>query len=96
MAPWFIAQGLGEVFRHEVLSMPKKEGKITDTVIENIMPWRHSGFHVHIGERIWPDDEQGLENLARYIIRACCSQERMVYIPVEESPERFRTSAIKM
>ena len=47
----------------------------------------HSGFHVHIGERIQPNDEQGLENLARYIIRACFSQERMVYIPVAESTD---------
>ena len=65
--------------------MLKKEGKITDAVIENMMSWHHSGFHVHIGERIQPDNEQGLENLARYVVRACFSQERMVYIPVEES-----------
>ena len=67
--------------------MLKKEGKITDAVIENMMSWHHSGFHVHIGERIWPDDEQGLENLARYIVHACFSQERMVYIPVDESAD---------
>jgi hypothetical protein len=85
MAPWITAQDLREAFRHEVLSMLKNEGKITDAVIENMMSWHHSGFHVHIGERIWPEDEKGLENLARYIIRACFSQERMVYIPVEES-----------
>ncbi|WP_155310521.1 transposase [Desulfosarcina ovata] len=51
------------------------------------MSWHHSGFHVHIGERIWPEDEKGLENLARYIIRACFSQERMVYIPVTEATD---------
>ncbi len=67
--------------------MLKKEEKITDVVIENMMSWHHSGFHVHIGGRIQPDDEQGLENLARYIIRACFSQERMVYIPVAESTD---------
>ena len=85
MAPWVTAQDLSEAFRHDVLSMLKKEEKITDAVIENIMSWHHSGFHVHISERIWPEDQQGLENLARYIIRACFSQERMVYIPVPES-----------
>ncbi len=57
MAPWLMAQDVGEAFRHEVLSMLKKEGKITDAVIENMMSWHHSGFHVHIDERIWPDDE---------------------------------------
>jgi hypothetical protein len=41
--------------------------------------WRHSGFHVYCGKRILPKDETALENLARYIIRASFSQERMRY-----------------
>jgi hypothetical protein len=49
--------------------------------------WHPSGFHVYIGGRILPDDETGLEKLAKYIIRACFSQERMVYIPVEKSTD---------
>jgi hypothetical protein len=78
---------LSEAFRHEVLSMLKKEGEITDAVIESMMLWHHSEFHVHIGERVWPEDQQGLENLARYIIRACFLQERMVYISVAEATD---------
>ncbi len=35
--------------------MLKKEGKITDTVIENMLSWRHSGFHVYIGGRIFSE-----------------------------------------
>ncbi|MFH2076967.1 MAG: transposase [Pseudomonadota bacterium] len=35
------------------------------------------GFHVFCGNRISPDDETAMENLARYIIRASFSQERM-------------------
>jgi len=34
-----------------------------------------------------PSDKTGLGNLARYIIRACFSQERMVYVPAEESAD---------
>jgi hypothetical protein len=56
-------------------------------VIENMLSWHHSGFHVYIGDRITPSDKNGLGNLARYIIRACFSQERMVYIPAEESAD---------
>jgi hypothetical protein len=37
MAPMITGQDLSEAFRHEVLSMLKKEGKITDAVIENMM-----------------------------------------------------------
>ena len=41
--------------------MLKKEGKITDVVIENMMNWRHSGFRVYCGGAIWPRNEAGLK-----------------------------------
>ena len=50
-----------------------------------MMGWHHSGFNIYCGPAIWPNDEAGLENLARYIIRACFSQERMTYIPAYNS-----------
>ena len=44
-----------------------------------MMSWHHSGFHVHIGERIWSEDQpRGWRGF---------SQERMVYIPVSESTD---------
>jgi hypothetical protein len=43
--------------------------------------WRHSGFHVFCGNRIQTGDNEAMVSLARYIIRACFSQERMTYIP---------------
>ena len=46
--------------------------------------WHHSGFHVYCGDVIRPDDEEGLERLAHYVIRALISQERMVYIAASE------------
>jgi len=42
-----------------------------------------SGFNVFCGSRIQPGSEEAMENLARYIIRASFSQERMTYIPEE-------------
>ncbi len=65
--------------------MLKKEGKITDIVIENMMNWRHSGFRVYCGGAIWPRNEAGLENLARYIIRDSFSQERMISVVPKDS-----------
>jgi hypothetical protein len=67
--------------------MLKKEGKINDAVIENMLSWRHTGFHVHIGGGIWPEDETALGNLAKYIVRASFSQKRMLYIPAEKSAD---------
>ena len=76
---------LGPSIHYEVFKMLKAEGKITDVIIENMMNWRHSGFHVYCGKAIWPHNEEGLENLARCIIRASFSQERMTYIAAGES-----------
>jgi len=78
---------LENLFRHEVFKMLKAEGKINNTVIDNMMTWHHSGFNVYFGSAIWPHNEEGLENLARYIIRASFSQERMTYIPDDESAD---------
>jgi hypothetical protein len=39
--------------------------------------WRHTGFSVFVGPRIQPREQGSMENLARYIVRASFSQERM-------------------
>jgi len=78
------ADDLEPVFRLEVLKMLKQEGKITEAVIENMDTWHHSGFHVYCGDVIRANDEEGLERLAHYVIRAPLSQERMVYIGASE------------
>jgi hypothetical protein len=40
---------------------------------------------VYCGPSIWPNNDKGLEDLARYIIRACFSQQRMTYLPAKDS-----------
>jgi len=40
-----------------------------------LLSWRHSGFNVFCGPRIHPREEDAMENLARYIIRASFSQD---------------------
>jgi hypothetical protein len=40
---------------------------------------------VYCGKAIWPHNEEGLENLARYIIRASFSKERMTYVAQQDS-----------
>ena len=52
-----------------------------------MLSWRHTGFHVHIGARIWPEDETPSGNPEKYIVRASFSQERMVCIPAEKSAD---------
>ena len=74
------AESLEPLFRHKMLSMLKKRGLITDKIIELILSWHHSGFNVYCSERIYPRETQSMENIARYIIRASFSQERLNYI----------------
>lgn len=68
---------LEEIFRAKVFKMLKKEGKIGDDLIKNLMSWRHSGFSVDNNVRVTRDDEMGREAVARYIIRNTFSLEKM-------------------
>jgi len=69
------AQALEKLFQHNVFKMLLSKGKITQELVDMLMSWRHSGFNVYCGPRIQPGDDQAMENLARYIIRASFSQE---------------------
>ncbi len=41
-APGFHAEDLEEAFQYEVFKMLKKEGRINDTIIENMLAWHHT------------------------------------------------------
>jgi hypothetical protein len=71
------------IFRYKVFKMLLKKGKITEEMVRMLNTWRHSGFNVFCGNRISPKDGAAMENLARYIIRASFSQERMMYLEQE-------------
>jgi hypothetical protein len=82
------------IFRHKVFKMLLAKGKITREMIVMLSTWKYSGFHVFCGNRISPNDEPAIENLARYIIRASFSQERMTYLP-ETSQVIYKAKAGK-
>jgi len=83
VAPPLELKKLEAIFRHKVLKMLLNRGKITKDLIAMLSTWRHSGFNVFCGNRILPKDDKAMENLARYIIRASFSQERMHYLEQE-------------
>jgi len=80
VSPAIDTKALELLFRHKVLRMLLGKGKITTHVIALMDKWRHTGFNVFYGSRILPWQKISMENLARYIIRASFSQERMTYI----------------
>ena len=67
----------------QTISLLLSKGKITPDHINLLKSWRHSGFQVFCGPRIYQREKEAMENLARYIIRASFSQERMPYLPEE-------------
>jgi len=79
--PRFILKDLEKLFQYNVFKMLLSRKKITEDRIEMLLGWRHSGFNVFCGSRIRPNDEKAMDNLARYIVRASFSQERMTYLP---------------
>jgi hypothetical protein len=55
------------------------KGKIIQDMIKLLDKWRHTGFNVFCEQWIFPWQKRSMENLARHIIRAPFSQERMTY-----------------
>jgi hypothetical protein len=83
VAPRFILKDLEKLFQYKVFKMLLSRRKITEDLIEMLLGSRHSGFNVFCGSRISPNDEKAMDNLARYIVRASFSQERMTYVSEE-------------
>jgi hypothetical protein len=79
VSPALDTKALEQIFRHKVLKMLLAKEKITQDIITLLDKWRHTGFNIFSGSRILPRQEKSMENLARYIIRASFSQERMTY-----------------
>ena len=72
-------------FAKAVLKMLRKEKVISLAVINNMSTWQHSGFNIHCGSPVSFSDTDAMERLARYIVRAPISQERLKYIPANKS-----------
>ena len=49
------------------MKMALAKGRITKDPIAMLSNWRHSGFQVFCGQRLFPQDETAMETLARYI-----------------------------
>jgi hypothetical protein len=65
------------LFRHRVFRMLLKEEAITEDVVENMLSWKHSGFHVHVGRMVAGNDGKSLESLGEYMVRGPVALERI-------------------
>ncbi len=69
------------LFRHKIIQLLKTQGILSDERIELLLSWRHTGFSVDNSITVYPSDEQGLERLARYMIRSPVNLQRLNYLP---------------
>jgi hypothetical protein len=60
-----------------VLSLLGKAGLIDEDRIALLLSWKRTGFSVHNSVSVQPEDAGATERLARYLMRAPVSQERM-------------------
>lgn len=70
---------LEEMFRVNVIKMLVGEELLSQERAENLLSWKNSGFSVHLGEPIRPDQPLAIERTARYILRNTFSLEKMTY-----------------
>ena len=66
-------------FRHRLLKTLLAREIITEQIVELLLSWRHPGFSVYQGQPVSPEDTEARERLARYILHAPFSQERISY-----------------
>ena len=86
-------QELESTFANNLLLSLYREGVLPIEVIENIVSWQHSGFSVHDGEVLEPENEEHRLFLARYLVKCPISLKRMQIVeePLKTTVRYFRT-----
>jgi len=71
------------LFRHKVISFLAAEDLLNDARIELLDSWKsgHTGFSAHNAVTVRADDHDGIERLARYLLRPSLSLERLSLEP---------------
>jgi hypothetical protein len=69
-----------KLWRKKVFDLLLKRGKISESLVTQMLGWTHSGFGVHHAVRLHADDHAGRERLAHYMLRCPFSLERMIRV----------------
>ncbi|HUV35795.1 MAG TPA: transposase, partial [Patescibacteria group bacterium] len=77
--PAWDRSALRGLFEIEVFRFLRERELLSRERMELILSWPHSGFNVHIGETIAPDDTASLTRVARYMLRAPLVMSRISY-----------------
>lgn len=80
--PWpscLTAERLTELLRRSVLAMLARRQRLTEDTAARLLSWGHSGFSIWYGVPIQPWETESRQRLARYLIKAPVSLERLHY-----------------
>ncbi len=80
--PWpqhLTAERLTELLRRAVLAMLQRRQRLTEQTAARLLSWEHSGFSVWCGEPVQPWETESRQRLARYLVKAPLSLERLDY-----------------
>jgi hypothetical protein len=69
------------IFREKVFAMLQDAHFLSTEFADRMRTWHHSGFSVHQSFTLSPDDNEGIQRLARYIARAPVAQKKLEYLP---------------
>jgi hypothetical protein len=68
------------LFRHKVLKLLTEQGCLDQARLELLLSWKkNTGFGVHNTVTVHPEDGEGLERLARYLLRPPVSLSRLSF-----------------
>jgi hypothetical protein len=66
---------LSEAWRHKVVALFLDKGLLNREFARTLLSWRHSGFSIHSGTRIY--DKEARQGLCQYILRAPLAMQKL-------------------
>ena len=79
--PYIDTSAAEKLFRQKTLRLLQQRGLLNDERIELLASFRHSGFSVDRSPTVWPQDTEGIERVARYLLRCPLSLSRIHWTP---------------
>ncbi len=79
--PYLDTNAAEKLFAHKILLLLKSKALLSEERIELLASFRFSGFSVDASPTLWPTDAQGIERLARYLLRCPVSLSRIHWTP---------------
>ena len=83
--PYVDGEAAAVLFRAKVFAFLRAWGLLHPERARLLLSWRHSGFSVHTSVTVAQSDRDGLERLARYLLRPPVSLERLKVDEVAEA-----------